>query len=308
MNETAAIPAAPVAPARFSDYLEMTKPRLSLLSVLTALVGYLVAPKGSVPSGGPWTFLYLVLGTSFCAGGVAALNQLMERDTDARMARTADRPLPTGKVATGSAFVLGWGLCMVGLAMLFRQVSEWSGFFAVLTIVTYLAFYTPAKRWSHWSVEIGAVAGALPPLIGWSAAVDPNHPLLQPLGWILFALMFFWQIPHFMAVSWTYRHDYAKVNFPFLPVRDGEGGQVARRAFVTTVCLVAVTLLPFFFGEVGWAYFAVTLLLGAWFLLRALIFLRPDGRDRAARSLFIVSILWLPLQLGALVVARLLHG
>jgi protoheme IX farnesyltransferase len=296
---TADTPRAEASPqVRFHDYLELTKPRLSFLSVMTALVGYGAARPGWYPA----EFFSMVIGTSLCAGGVAALNQWMERDTDARMQRTADRPIPSGKVATGSAFVIGWGLNMAGLALLFAKVNGAAAIFALLTIITYLAFYTPAKRWSRWSTEIGAVAGALPPLIGWAAA----EAGIGPLGWILFGILLFWQIPHFMAVAWTYRNDYAAVDFPMLPVRDHEGGRVARWSLVNTIALVVVCALSTPLGYTSVPYLIVTLLLGAWFLRRAIVFLRPEGRDAAARKLFFASIIWLPLQLGALVADRFL--
>lgn len=282
--------------ARFNDYLELTKPRLSFLSVMTALVGYGAARPGWYPT----EFFAMVIGTSLCAGGVAALNQWMESDTDARMARTADRPIPSGKVAGGSAFVLGWGLSMAGLAVLFAKVNGPAAFFALLTVITYLAFYTPSKRWSRWSTEIGAVAGAFPPLIGWASA----EAGIGVLGWILFGILLFWQIPHFMAVAWTYRRDYAAVHFPMLPVRDHEGGKVAGWSLVNTVALVVVSALPTPLGFTSIYYLAVTVVLGAWFLFRAIVFLRSESRDAAARKLFFASIIWLPLQLGALVLDR----
>lgn len=287
--------------ARFADYLELTKPRLSLLSVITAVVGY-VAVRA------PWDwahFLFTLAGTAACAGGVAALNQWMESETDAQMRRTADRPIPAGRVAGGSAFVLGWGLCFAGLGTLFVRASALAALFALLTIVTYLAFYTPAKRWSRWSTEIGAVAGAFPPLIGWAAA-DGG---VRPLGWILFGVLLFWQIPHFMAVAWMYRQDYSRVHFPMLPVRDPRGGKVAAWSLVNTVAVVGVSAWPVAIGEATLIYLAITAVLGAWFLWRAVAFLRPERREACARKLFFASIIWLPLQLGALVIDRLWwHG
>lgn len=297
MSSTATMAATPTKP-RFGDYLELTKPRLSFLSVTTALVGYVAAR----PPWYPVEFFATVIGTSFCAGGVAALNQWMERDTDARMRRTSDRPIPAGKVTTGSAFVLGWLLCMAGLSLLFAKVNGAAAFFALLTVITYLAFYTPAKRWSRWSTEIGAVAGAFPPLIGWSAAEGG----VSALGWILFGVLFFWQIPHFMALAWMYRHDYAAVHFPMLPVRDAAGGKVAAWSLITAVATVGASALPAFLDLASRYYLAATALLGLWFLVRALGFMRKEGRDRTARSLFFASILWLPLQLSALVADRLI--
>src|ERR1019366_8626793 len=145
----------------------------------------------------------LVAGTALAAGGVASLNQWMERDTDALMKRTAQRPIPTGKVASGSAFVLGWLMCIAALFLLFATVNPLAALFTLLTIVAYLGWYTPAKRFTRWSTEIGAVAGAFPPLIGWAAA----EGRVTALGWILFGILFCWQIPHFMAIAWIHRRD-----------------------------------------------------------------------------------------------------
>jgi protoheme IX farnesyltransferase len=287
------------APARFSDYLALTKPRLSLLSVLTALVGYYAAR----PARDPAQVLCLAIGASLAAGGVAALNQWSERETDARMRRTADRPIPAGRIAGGSAYVLGWGMCFVALALLFYQVGKLSALFTLLTIASYLGWYTPAKRSSRWSTEIGALAGALPPLIGWSAATGD----VSALGWILFGVMFFWQIPHFMAIAWTYRRDYSAVNFPMLPVRDESGTRVARWSFVATVALVALSLLPVALGLDGPWYALAAALGGAGFLWPAAAFLRPAGRDGSARRLFLFSLAYLPVLLGSLVADRLLH-
>jgi protoheme IX farnesyltransferase len=288
------------SPASFRDYLELTKPRLSLLSVLTALVGYLAAR----PASDPLKLLFVVLGTSLAAGGVAALNQWMEHETDAQMKRTADRPIPTGRVATGSAFVLGWLMCIAALFLLFAKVHPLAALFTLLTIVSYLGWYTPAKKWSVWSTEIGAIAGAFPPLIGWSAAEGG----VTALGWILFAVLFFWQIPHFMAVAWMYRRDYSAVHFPMLPVRDEAGGRVAAWSLINTVAVVAVSLLPPLLGHTSRAYGLAAAVCGAWFLWRAIVFLHPAGRDLAARKLFFASIGYLPLLLGALVADRLIFA
>jgi protoheme IX farnesyltransferase len=289
---------APAPGASFRDYLELTKPRLSLLSVLTAVVGYFAAR----PPAQPMKFVLLLIGTSLAAGGVAALNQWMESDTDARMRRTADRPIPAGKVPTGSAFVLGWLMCSGALFLLFATVGKLAALFTLLTIISYLGWYTPAKSRSKWSTEIGAVAGAFPPLIGWSAGEGD----VTALGWILFGVLFFWQIPHFMAVAWTHRRDYSAVHFPMLPVRDESGRSVALWSLINTAALVAVSLLPVVLGHTTLAYGAFAALVGAWFLRRAIAFLKPETRDAAARRLFLASIAYLPLVLGALVADRLL--
>lgn len=284
--------------ASFRDYVELTKPRLSLLSVLTAMVGYFAAR----PPSNPAKLTLLLAGTSLAAGGVAALNQWMEHETDARMKRTADRPIPAGRVPTGSAFVLGWLMCIVALFLLFSKVDRLAALFTLLTIASYVGWYTPAKRSSRWSTEIGAIAGAFPPLIGWSA----GEGRVSALGWILFGILFFWQMPHFMAVAWTHRRDYSAVHFPMLPVRDESGRWVALWSLVNCVALVVVSLLPVFLGLAGWIHTTVASLGGAWFLWRAIAFLRHATRDAMARKLFLASIAYLPLVLAALVADRLL--
>lgn len=287
------------ASASFRDYLELTKPRLSLLSVLTTVVGYLAAR----PAWDGVKFTLLLVGTSLAAGGVAALNQWLEHDTDARMARTSGRPIPAGKVTTGSAFVIGWLMCTASFFLLFLKVDRLAAVFMLLTAVSYLACYTPAKRWSGWSTEIGAIAGAFPPLIGWSA----GEGKVSALGWILFGVLYFWQIPHFMAVAWTHRRDYSAVDFPMLPVRDESGRKVALWSLVNTIGLLAVSLIPPLLGLATWAYGAAAAALGAWFLWRAACFMRTATRDSAARKLFLTSIAYLPLVLGALVADRLFY-
>lgn len=282
----------------FRDYLELTKPRLSLLSVITTMVGYFAAR----PASDPKKLVLLFVGTSLAAGGVAALNQWLEHETDARMKRTADRPIPSGKVATGSAFVLGWMMCVAGMFLLFWKVDRLAALFTLLTVISYLGWYTPAKKRSLWSTEIGAVAGAFPPLIGWSA----GDGSVSALGWILFGVLFFWQIPHFMAVAWTYRKDYSAVHFPMLAVRDESGSWVAAWSLINTVALLVVSVLPAFLGLTTRYYGAAAALLGAWFVWRAIAFLQKERRDQMARKLFFASILYLPLVLGALVADRLI--
>ena len=283
--------------AGWRDYLELTKPRLSLLSVITAMVGYLAArPYWE------WRRTFLVmLGTALCAGGVAALNQWMESDLDALMKRTRDRPIPQGLIAPGSAFVVGWILCLGGLAVLFKMVNGQSAFLALATIVAYLAIYTPAKKWSRWNTEIGAISGALPPMIGWAAAGRSN----DSLGWSLFAILYTWQMPHFFALCWTYRQDYAAAGMKMISVTDPTGTKVARRAFIWTVLLVAASALPTLLGYCSWYYFTVAVVLGLWFLKSAIIFLNPARRDTEARKLFLISIAYLPLLLGVLVADRM---
>lgn len=297
-SETEAGPA--LAGATWRHYLELTKPRLSFMSVITAMVGYLAAVPYSY-----WDLAragWVVLGTSLCAGGVATLNMWMEGDTDAKMQRTAGRPIPAGIVAPGSAFVFGWLLCLAGLALLFKLVNGLSALIALGTVVAYLAIYTPAKRWSRWNTELGAISGALPPLIGWAAAGRSN----PGLGWSLFAIMFAWQMPHFFALAWTYRKDYAAAGMPMRSVVDPSGNGLARWTFFWTVLLTAMSLLPVLLGHCSWYYFAAAALLDLWFLRSAFVFLDPARRDPEARRLFLISIAYLPLLLGLLVADRMI--
>lgn len=287
-----------IAPAKFRDYLELTKPRLSLLSVITSLIGYFATRPPSDPA----KLTLLFIGTSLAAGGVAALNQWLEHETDAQMKRTADRPIPSGKIPTGSAFVMGWLMCTLALFLLFAWVDRMAALFTLLTIVSYLGWYTPAKKRSAWSTEIGAIAGAFPPLIGWCA----GEGRVTALGWILFGVLFFWQIPHFLAIAWTYRRDYSAVHFPMLPVRDESGNRVAAWSLINAVALLVVSLLPVYLGLASKAYGVAAAISGAWFVWRAIAFTRRDAREPMARKLFIASIIYLPVVLGALVADRLL--
>lgn len=286
--------------ATWRHYLELTKPRLSFMSVITAMVGYLAAVPYSYRD---WerTFL-VVLGTALCAGGVAALNMYMEGDTDAKMQRTAGRPIPAGIIAPGSAFIVGWGLCIAGLAVLFKLVNGMSAFLALATIVAYLSIYTPAKRWSRWNTELGAISGALPPLIGWAAAGRSN----PVIGWSLFAILFTWQMPHFFALAWTYRKDYAAAGMPMLSVIDPTGTKLSRWTLIWTVLLIAASLMPTLLGYCTWYYGALAVVLGLWFLRSAFIFLDPTRRDTEARRLFLISISYLPLLLAVLVADRMI--
>lgn len=291
---------APATRATWRHYLELTKPRLSFMSVITAMVGYLAAVPYSY-----WDLkrtLLVVLGTALCAGGVAALNMWMEGDTDAKMQRTAGRPIPAGIIAPGSAFVVGWLMCIAGLAVLFKLVNGLSAFLALATIVAYLAIYTPAKRWSRWNTELGAISGALPPLIGWAAAGRSN----PGLGWSLFAILFTWQMPHFFALAWTYRKDYAAAGMPMISVVDPSGRKVSRWTFIWTVLLVTSSLMPTLLGYCTWYYGAAAALLGLWFLRAAFQFLDPARRETVARRVFLISITYLPLLLAALVADRMI--
>ena len=275
---------------------ELTKPRLSFLSVTTALIAYLAAR----PDRDIWALFHLLCGAALAAGGAAALNQWLEQKTDAVMERTKSRPLPTGLVSTTQAVLWGLFLSIAGVTQLWFGANPLTGMLGLSTIVSYIAIYTPLKQRSRWATEFGAISGALPPLIGWAAA----EGRISALGWILFGILFFWQIPHFMAIAWTYRRDYASVSFPMLSVVDPEGGRVARWSLIHAVLLVLVSLLPSILGFASPAYLGVAAILGIWFLVLAGRFLRSREREVSARRLFFYSILYLPLLLAALLMDR----
>ena len=275
---------------------ELTKPRLSFLSVVTTLVGYLAAR----PERDGWLLLHLLCGTALAAGGAASLNQWMERSTDALMRRTKDRPIPSGQVTPAQAFAWGVAISVLGVAQLAATAGGLAAALAAATIVSYLLIYTPLKRRTRWATEAGAVSGALPPLIGWAAA----RGTIDGLGWTLFALLFFWQIPHFLAIAWTYRRDYEAADFPMLPVVDADGASTARWSLINTVILAAATIAPALLGQTGWLFGAAAVVLGGLFIVFAAAMLRSDERNSAARRLFFYSIFYLPALLAILVIDR----
>ena len=225
------------------------------------------------------------------------LNQVYERDTDALMRRTRRRPLPDGRVAAGDARVFGLVLAGAGLALLAVTANALAALFALLTLITYLVVYTPMKRRSAAATLVGAVPGALPPLIGWAAASGSA----SLGGWTLFAIVFLWQIPHFMAIAWLYREDYGKAGFPMLPVVEPDGRRTGRQAVAYAVCLVPVSLAPAFIGVSGQVYFWTALVLGAALVWLAARF-ATSRTEASARALFFGSITYLPLIWTAMIV------
>jgi protoheme IX farnesyltransferase len=283
---TIPLPAAR-ANGSFADYVALTKPRLNFLVVATSAAGYYL--------GGPSrpdvvSMTQAVCGTALVAGGAAVLNQLYERDTDALMRRTRLRPLPDGRVSPGDARTFGVALSLAGLVLLAVRANWLSAGLALATLVVYLAVYTPMKRRTSLSTLVGAVPGALPALIGWTA----SHGSVALGGATLFAIVFLWQIPHFMAIAWMYRDDYGSAGFPMLTVIDPEGRRVGRQAVLYTAALVPVSLVPTFAGIAGAVYFGSALVLGVALLALAARFAstRSEG---AARALFVGSIIYLPL-------------
>ena len=276
-----------------TDYLALTKPRLNVLVVLTSAAGYYLGSAGSPDLA---NMAAAVCGTALVAGGAAVLNQVYERDTDALMRRTRTRPLPDGRVGPTEAGVFGLLLGLGGLALLAFESNAVAALLALATLVIYLVVYTPMKRRSSAATLVGAVPGALPPLIGWAAA----HGSIAGGGWTLFAIVFLWQIPHFMAIAWLYRDDYRTAGFPMLPVVEPDGRRTGRQAVLYAALLLPVSLAPSFVGVSGWAYFVVAFVLGTTLLGLSIRF-SSERSERAARWLFFGSITYLPLLWAAMI-------
>jgi heme o synthase len=272
--------------AVLADYVALTKPRLNVLVVATSAAGYYLGSPAR-PAALPLSLA--VIGTALVAAGSAALNQVLERDTDAMMRRTRLRPLPDGRMAAEDARLFGFGLSALGILLLTTTANALSALLALTTLVVYVAIYTPMKRRSELATLVGAIPGALPPLIGWAA----GHGSLSSGGWALFAIVFLWQIPHFMAISWLYRDDYAKAGFPMLPVIDPEGRSAGRQALIYAWALLPVSLVPSVLGMTGAVYFWLALALST-----AMVWLSwrfaASRTERAARMLFTFSIVYLP--------------
>ncbi|MBI4886229.1 MAG: protoheme IX farnesyltransferase [Acidobacteria bacterium] len=279
------------------DFLALTKPRLNLLVLVTTLAGlYLASPDGvALP-----VLVHTLVGTTLVAGGAAAFNQVWERDTDTLMNRTRMRPIPSGRLGIAESAWFAAALSIAGIVDLAAGVNRLAAGVAALTLVTYVLVYTPLKRRSSLSTLVGAVPGALPPVIGWAAAQGSlSLPAL-----VLFGIVFFWQMPHFLAIAWLYRDEYAAAGIPLLPVVEPDGRRTGRQALLYAAALWPVSLMPALVGLAGGAYIAVATLLGGMLIVLAARFAR-ERSSFAARRLFLFSIIYLPLLWGALVADRL---
>jgi heme o synthase len=295
------IAAMPLAPSGRStalgDYLALTKPRLNFLVVATSAAAYYL---GGSAHPDVVAMMLAVAGTALVAGGAAVLNQVYERDTDALMQRTRGRPLPDGRVAPVDATAFGAALSFGGLALLAIRANLLAALLATATLVVYLAVYTPIKRRTWMSTLVGAVPGALPALIGWTAA----RGAISAGGLALFAIVFFWQIPHFMAIAWMYRDDYRNAGFPMLPVVEPDGRRTGWHAALFALMLVPATLVPVMVGVSGRVYGGIALALGAalvWLTLR----FAASRTESAARALFFATITYLPLMWIAMILDKL---
>ncbi|MGH9716037.1 MAG: heme o synthase [Candidatus Acidiferrales bacterium] len=278
-------------------YVVLTKPDVTFLVVITTLAGFYLGSSGSIE----WSvMLSTVCATMLVAGGTAALNQYVERESDALMRRTAARPLPTGQLRPRDALLFGVILIVCGTAWLAFAANGLAALVALATSVLYLGLYTPLKKRTPLSTAVGAIPGALPPLIGWAAA----HGSLSLGGWILFAIVFFWQFPHFMSIAWMYREDYARAGIRMLPVVDRKGDSTFRQVVCCSAVLVWVSALPSVIGMAGIYYFFLALILGM-LLLQVGLWANRSRTNTRAKWLMHATVAHIPLLLICLVLDKL---
>lgn len=279
------------------EFYELTKPRLSLLTVITAVVGYLVAN----PDRNFSVLISLFIGTCLAAGAAGALNQWLEHEVDSRMVRTRNRPIPSGQVSPETALIYGLVLAIAGLGILWVGTNPLATALTFATLGSYLLVYTPLKLKTRWCTMIGAIPGALPPLVGWAAA-DNSIGLM---GWILFGILFTWQIPHFMAIAWTCREDYRQGGFQMATIVEPTGRSAGLESFVHAALLLVLSLVPGFLGfTTFYLYEPVAALAGSYYLYCAYTFWQEMNKDHSAKRLFYASISYLPLLLAVLVLDR----
>lgn len=275
---------------RFSavgDYWTLTKPEVNFLVVVSTLVGFYLGSRGRLD----WLLLvHTLLGTLLVASGTATLNQFMEREADSRMRRTAMRPLPAGRLSPSKAFWFGMMLSAAGGIYLWRLVNGLASALAVFTLATYLLVYTPLKRKTPLCTLVGAFPGAVPPLIGWAAARGG----LNGEAWVLYGILFLWQFPHFLAIAWMYREDYARAGLLMLPRDDREGRSTTLRILVYSSALLPVSLAPVMMGQVGLIYFFGAIILGLG-LLGCGGRLAVTRSKALARRVVLASVVYLPL-------------
>ncbi len=283
-------------PPGLGAFVELAKLRITALVMFTSLVGFVAASPESV---GGAALAAALLGTGLVAAGASVFNMLLERDSDALMQRTRRRPLPSGRLRPVEALGFGATLTLGGLGLLFWLCGPLAGVVAFVTWGSYVFLYTPLKPVTSLATIVGAVPGALPPVIGWAAA----RGSLDLGAGLLFAILFLWQIPHFLAIAWMYREDYARGGFPMLPVLDQQGGMTARQSFANALALLLVSLMPTPAGLAGPWYFLGALVLGLAFVAMAWRLLRRRS-VAAARELFLASVIYLPLLTSLLMLDR----
>ena len=274
------------------DYVELTKPRLTALVVVVAVAGAWIAAPAAVDLA---LLLHIAAGLGLVVGGANALNMVIERDLDARMERSRNRPLPAGRLGVAGAACFGIAAGAAGAVWLAWATTPAAALLALASFAIYIGVYTPLKRTTTLNTQVGAISGALPAVIGWAAV----RGSVGVEAWLLFAILYLWQIPHFLAIAWMYREDYRRGGFCMLPCMDASGAATARQAVVGALVLLPVSLAPTSAGLAGTLYFVAAAVLGLLYLRAALRFWRaaPEQRDASARSLMRVSLFYLPLLL-----------
>jgi len=280
----------------FADYLELTKPRITLMVMITAMVGFVMASPRAVDGG---ALAAALLGTALVAAGASCLNMVIERDIDARMQRTSRRPLPAGRLRPAEALTFGLAVTTVGLVQLGWSSGAAAAAVAAVTWASYLFLYTPLKPHTSLSTVVGAFPGALPPVIGWAAA----RGTIDGGAFVLFAILFLWQIPHFLAIAWIYRDDYARGGLRMLPVEDPQGLVTGRQAVANSLALLVVSLIPVLARMAGGLYLIGAVVLGVAFVAAASV-AAVRRTIPAARGLFLASVLYLPALCGLLLLDR----
>lgn len=282
---------------RLLAYVDLTKPRITFLIVLTSAAGFCLAAKGGLDY---LRFTHAMLAIALLSSGIATLNQYMERDLDSLMRRTMVRPLPSGKLAPGEALIFGAVLTAIAEVYLALLVNPLTALLGLTVVAGYLFMYTPLKTRTTLSTVVGAFPGAMPPLIGWTAATGQ----MSTGSWVLFAILFLWQFPHFLAIAWMYREDYGRAGIMMLPVVEPEGRITGQQIVAYTLMLLPVSLLPTLIGISGKVYFYGAIVLGSLFLLCSISAALSKSRQQA-RRLLLASVLYLPLLFGLMVLNQL---
>ncbi len=304
MTETETSTTTAQAPVTMKDLMVLTKFRLSAMVIVTTFVGFWLNSRGPMH----WALLlHTLIGSTLAAFGAAVFNQLMEIDVDRRMKRTADRPLPSQRMGPGAAFAIGWLLSAFSIIHLVKMVNLEAATLCAMTLAVYLFIYTPMKQQSAWNTVVGAVSGALPPLIGWAGAAGPAAEgdayfrwqlIVSPGAIYLFLLLFLWQLPHFLAINWMYRDEYRKGGFIMWANDDETGAKTSRLAFFFSICTFAAALLPALTGQTVVWFLPAAFVINGMLLWLAWKFLKTPDRP-AARKLFFYTLMHLPLLLGA---------
>lgn len=282
--------------SRLADWIELTKPRIAAMALLATLAGFYLAAAGPLD---PWLAFHTLFGTALVASGASALNQLLERERDQRMQRTQNRPLPAARLSATEVLAFSVITGLLGIIWLALTTPPLATALGALTLLLYVFVYTPLKPLTTHNTLVGAVPGALPPLIGWAAASGS-------LSWgalAVFAILYVWQIPHFMAIAWLYREDYARGGFKMLPVLDPAGDQTARQVLFQSAILLSVSVMPTFLGMTGMFYLVCSVVLGIGFAGAGAL-LAYRRRDADARLLLLASVIYLPLLLAVMVIDK----